>query len=432
MQAPFAGMPPEAIRAGAGQLTELARLSLEEVLAHTSGSGRPGAEGIMADAPELAVPAPPAGGGEAGDATVMSYAGQLRQCAQQLQTANSDTANQMLVERLKQSKAARATQTEDLKVQNEEFEKQVAAAGVAGDVMGCGGTILQALFTVFGVLAAAFTGGASLAFAVTFLAVDAVVQATTGKSMVEHVLVPLAKALSVVATELLKGLGVDASTASNVGNVIGMVAAAVMIVAAMVVGARVQVGKLVSTAVTHVMRQVSQLAQVAARSLRAVQGAAKGAGAAAQVATKASAAAQGVSRAAAAAAKTGAAAGRSVGARAATRLANKLGVKLKDPQMLGVQFQYAATGAEALNAGLQAGGNIAVGVFEKKMGDSLAKNEVTTANIEVVKRMFELAIASWQQIEQSCTEMLQQAVEMQQATAQTCAVILRQAAFSRV
>lgn len=60
--------------------------------------------------------------------------------------------------------------------------------------MGCIGKILGAVLTVISVVAAAFTGGASLALAaigVALMVADEVVKATTGVSFMEEALKPL-------------------------------------------------------------------------------------------------------------------------------------------------------------------------------------------------------------------------------------------------
>ncbi|ELO24253.1 type III secretion system translocon subunit SctE, partial [Salmonella enterica] len=80
------------------------------------------------------------------------------------------------------------------------------------------GKVLGALLTIVSVVAAVFTGGASLALAAVGLAVmvaDEIVKAATGVSFIqqapnpimEHVLKPLMELIGKAITKALEGLG---------------------------------------------------------------------------------------------------------------------------------------------------------------------------------------------------------------------------------
>ncbi|WP_410012225.1 type III secretion system translocon subunit SctE [Sodalis sp. C49] len=124
--------------------------------------------------------------------------------------------------------------------------------------MGCVGKILGALITAISVVAAVFTGGASLALAavgLALIAADAIGKAITGVSFLEQamrplmegIIQPLISMLSKAITNLLAKLGVDANTAAMVGAIVGALVAAALIVAVMVLGKSAG-GKIASSA----------------------------------------------------------------------------------------------------------------------------------------------------------------------------------------
>jgi invasin B len=401
------GIQPNTIRDGASKMVDMAQLSAADVLSRLNSQSPEGLCFDMTDAPELA---PPASNHRGEGVQTLSYSARLQLNAKELEKAGVEAANTTLYDRLEQSKQSREAQTKDLKDQAVERERQLAAAGVAGQVGSCAGMILQAIVTVFSVVGAVFTAGASLAGLVANLAIpavfmgaDALVQHVTGKSMMEQVFTPIAQALATVATEALKAFGVDAETANTVGNVMGMVLAAVAIVAVMVVGARGSIGKVVSAAVKSLTKRLPQMAQTAAQTLSA----------AARAATQA------------------VGSGIKAGARVATRVASKVGLHLKDTQKLATPAKAMAAGAESLNAGFQAGSGIAEGVFEQKAADVLAKSKTTMASVEIVRRGFDLAVSMWQEVQKECAEIRKQAAEVMFDTAATCTAIIRQSGSVR-
>lgn len=149
--------------------------------------------------------------------------------------------------------------------------------------MGCIGKVLGALLTIVSVVAAVFTGGASLALAAVGLAVmvaDEIVKAATGVSFIqqalnpimEHVLKPLMELIGKAITKALEGLGVDKKTAEMAGSIVGAIVAAIAMVAVIVVVAVVgkgaaaklgnalskMMGETIKKLVPNVLKQLAQ------------------------------------------------------------------------------------------------------------------------------------------------------------------------------
>nr|QFG15439.1 IpaB240-460-CPE194-319 [synthetic construct] len=138
----------------------------------------------------------------------------------------------------------------EMERKSDEYAAEVRKAEELNRVMGCVGKILGALLTIVSVVAAAFSGGASLALAAVGLALmvtDAIVQAATGNSFMEQALNPIMKAviepliklLSDAFTKMLEGLGVDSKKAKMIGSILGAIAGALVLVAAVVLVATV-------------------------------------------------------------------------------------------------------------------------------------------------------------------------------------------------
>jgi invasin B len=122
-----------------------------------------------------------------------------------------------------------------------EYEAEVEKARQAQETMGCIGKIVGWVITVVAVVAAPFTGGASMALAAVGLAL-AIVEETTGFSLLGEAFQPLltevmpflVKIFASVATAVLKAVGVDDATAAEIGQWIGTVQAAFAMVAAVI------------------------------------------------------------------------------------------------------------------------------------------------------------------------------------------------------
>ena len=125
----------------------------------------------------------------------------------------------------------------------QEYEDSVRKSEEMQKVMGCIGKVLGWVITAVSFAAAAFTGGASLAFAAIGLALtvgDEINQAVNGfsflsealKPLMETILQPLMELVSKVYTQVLEAFGLDKSTAEMIGQIIGAIAAAIIMVAA--------------------------------------------------------------------------------------------------------------------------------------------------------------------------------------------------------
>ena len=123
----------------------------------------------------------------------------------------------------------------------EEFEAEQAKAAQMEKTMGCIGKVIGWLITVVAIIAAPFSGGASLALAAIGLAL-AIVEEATGFSVLgkafepimQHVLMPLINAIGKALTQMLEKMGVDPAVARKVGSILGAVIGAVIMVVAIV------------------------------------------------------------------------------------------------------------------------------------------------------------------------------------------------------
>ncbi|MGE6980190.1 type III secretion system translocon subunit SctE [Kluyvera intermedia] len=134
----------------------------------------------------------------------------------------------------------------DAEKKAKEYEEEVRKAEEMQKTMGCIGKILGWLITAVSFVAAAFTGGASLALAAVGLALaigDEISQAVSGKSFMADAMQPLMDAIVKPLMELmgkmfagiLEAMGVDKETAEMVGKIMGAIAAAAVLVAGVVV-----------------------------------------------------------------------------------------------------------------------------------------------------------------------------------------------------
>lgn len=134
-----------------------------------------------------------------------------------------------------------------------EYETQIRKAEEMQKTMGCIGKTLGWIITVVSIVAAVFTGGASLAFATVGLALmlgDEINQAINGHSflqeamqpMMESIIQPLMKLLADAFTEIVSLFGADKAAAEMAGQIMGALAVAILIIAGvMLVG--VGIGK---------------------------------------------------------------------------------------------------------------------------------------------------------------------------------------------
>ncbi|OHX19923.1 type III secretion system needle tip complex protein [Chromobacterium sphagni] len=273
-----------------------------------------------------------------------------------------------------------------------EYQEEVRKAEELNRTMGCIGKILGAVLTVVSVVAAAFTGGASLALAavgVALMVADEVVKATTGVSFMEEalkplmdkVLKPLMDLLGKAIAKALEGMGVDKKTAELAGAIIGAVLAAVAMVAVMVVVAVVGKGAAskLGGALSKLMGDtIKKMVPTVMKEL----------------------------------AKNGS----KVLSQGFQRLANSLGLQTDAAakQMMANTLGRIVVGGEVAQATTQAGGNVAQGVFMKNASDALADFTLARAAMDQIEQWLKQAVevfASTQKITQELTTAMSSALQ---------------------
>jgi|SRR5471030_248982 len=134
-----------------------------------------------------------------------------------------------------------------------EFEELQRKAEAAAKAMGCIGKMVGALMTVGFVVSGVVTGGASLALVavgIALMAGDMGGKAITGtsfmdqalKPLMDHVLSPIINALGNVASSALEKAGVAADKAKMIGDIVGAIAGALLMIAVMAVASFVTKG----------------------------------------------------------------------------------------------------------------------------------------------------------------------------------------------
>ncbi|HEN3636243.1 TPA: type III secretion system translocon subunit SctE [Yersinia enterocolitica] len=149
---------------------------------------------------------------------------------------------------LKQKLAEAAAKDAEKKAK--EYEEEVRKAEEMQKTMGCIGKILGWIVTAVSFAAAAFTGGASLALAAVGLALaigDDISQAVTGRSfmadamqpLMDAIVKPLMEMMGKIFSAILQSFGIDKDTADMVGQILGAIAAAAVLVAGVMVAGSV-------------------------------------------------------------------------------------------------------------------------------------------------------------------------------------------------
>ncbi|MGP3590905.1 type III secretion system translocon subunit SctE [Vagococcus sp. WN89Y] len=162
----------------------------------------------------------------------------------------------------------------DAQKKAEEYEQQVREAEEMQKTMGCIGKVLGWLITAVSFVAAAFTGGASLALAAVGLALaigDEISQAVSGRSfmadamqpLMDAIVKPLMELFGKMFSEILQAFGVDKESADMAGQIMGAIAAAAVLVAAVFVA-----GSVMSKVAGVVMQKLG--ADVAAETSKTV------------------------------------------------------------------------------------------------------------------------------------------------------------------
>ncbi|QUG74594.1 YopB/SseC family type III secretion system translocon subunit [Erwinia sp. E602] len=162
----------------------------------------------------------------------------------------------------------------DAEKKAKEYDEQVRKAEEMEKTMGCIGKAIGWALTAVGVLAAAFTGGTSLALAGIGLALavgDEIYQAVTGDSFIqmamqplmESVIQPMMEFFAQLLTHALEAVGVDKANAELAGQILGAVAAAATMVVAAIVASSA-----VSKVAGMVMQKIgTQLAQETSKTV---------------------------------------------------------------------------------------------------------------------------------------------------------------------
>ncbi|QIU92572.1 type III secretion system translocon subunit SctE [Yokenella regensburgei] len=142
--------------------------------------------------------------------------------------------------------ALQKARQEELERKSTEYLKSVEEAKKISKIFGIVGKIVGAILTVVSVVAAVFTGGASLVLAaigVGLMVSDAIYEAATGESFIQKALqpvmdktlMPLVETFSEFITSVLEDFGVDKNTAAMAGVISGAILAVVVVVAVVAV-----------------------------------------------------------------------------------------------------------------------------------------------------------------------------------------------------
>ncbi|AHM72797.1 type III secretion system translocon subunit SctE [Yersinia hibernica] len=165
------------------------------------------------------------------------------------QLINKSSSDDLLATaELKQKLAEAAAKDAEKKAQ--EYEQEVRKAEEMQKTMGCIGKVLGWIVTAVSFAAAAFTGGASLALAAVGLALaigDEISQAVSGRSfmadamqpLMDAIVKPLMEMMGKMFSAILQAYGVDKETADMVGQILGAIAAAAVLVAGVMVAGSV-------------------------------------------------------------------------------------------------------------------------------------------------------------------------------------------------
>lgn len=280
----------------------------------------------------------------------------------------------------------------EMEKKSSEYQEEVRKSEELNRVMGCVGKILGALLTIISVVAAAFTGGASLALAAVGLALmvaDEICQATKGfsfiqealKPLMENVLKPLMELIGKAISKALEAFGVDKKTAEMVGSIVGAVLAAVVMIAAIVVvalvgkGAAAKLGNALSKLLGDAIKKiVPDVLKTLAKN-----------------------------------------AGSTVG-----RVAQKAGLRTDTlgKELMANRLNTFVVAGETVNSGTQAGGGVASGVFMKNASDAMADFYLARNAMDQISRWLEQAVETFsdsqkvtQQLNKAMSAALQQNAE---------------------
>lgn len=156
----------------------------------------------------------------------------------------------------------RLREAENLR-RSQEYQEELAKAEAAQKKMGCIGKIIGWVVTVVAVVAAPFTGGASMVLAGVGLALA--IGSELGFDLMGKIMEPimklvmeLVKAVGNVIGDVLTSLGVDPAIADKIKDVLGVIAVAALIIAAVILTKKVAGTEAVKQLAQAVTRAISQ------------------------------------------------------------------------------------------------------------------------------------------------------------------------------
>lgn len=261
-----------AAAARAEQLRALAQQASGRLDAATAALGQAmgDAERLAEEMGKHAPPGLPAGNKEAQNQENISATAKLQgliALLNQIMAVNNELKLQS--EAAFAQKMLKAREAENLR-RSQEYQAELQKARDMEKKMGCIGKIIGWAITVVSVVAAPFTGGASLALAAVGLAL-AITEEVTGFSLMGKVLEPVMKLVEKVAALITKVImdvlvktgAMSKEAAEKVANIVSAVMTAVLMVALMIAAAVVAKSSAVSQLMNKIIAKVSQVASAA-------------------------------------------------------------------------------------------------------------------------------------------------------------------------
>jgi invasin B len=222
----------------------------------------------------------PTGGLSAkGDESARTNSARLGELLAVLQQIIADANNNKLTNDTKLiQEVLKLREAENMR-RSQEYQEEVAKAEQAQKKMGCIGKIVGWVITVVAVVAAPFTGGASMALAGIGLALaigEELGLDVMGKIMepIMKLVMELVKQVGNVIGDVLTSLGVSSAFADKIKDVLGVIAVAAMIIATVVISKKFagsmavqQVAKAVTRAVSEaISKALPQMLKTIART----------------------------------------------------------------------------------------------------------------------------------------------------------------------
>lgn len=298
----------------------------------------------------------------------------------------------------------------EMEKKSAEFREETRKAEETNRIMGCIGKVLGALLTIVSVVAAVFTGGASLALAAVGLAVmvaDEIVKAATGVSFIqqalnpimEHVLKPLMELIGKAITKALEGLGVDKKTAEMAGSIVGAIVAAIAMVVVIVVvavvgkGAAAKLGSALSKMMGETIKKLvpnvlKQLAQNGNKLFTRMQRITSGLG----------------------------------------NVGSKMGLQTNalSKELVGNTLNKVALGIEVTNTAAQSAGGVAEGVFIKNASEALADFTLARFAMDQIQQWLKQSVEIFGENQKVTAELQKVMYSAVQQNADASRFILRQ------